>query len=311
VLAYALIKNKKRKNQVGAGKGWTLHNFTLRFGLTTQQKEILEHMFKDRKKADLHRFFHDENYYNKITANDIKQRLKSGLEKVEAARLEGLYGEIRQMIKFTRHKPFSTHDLLSGTNIKIQIKGKGFFSGKIVHIDSQGVMIKLPHWQLSKKQFKKNTIVILFYWASRRDYEIHTKIRKLSRGDAPYLLLSHKANVFSGRHPGGMGIDTDIGVYFSHVFDLPEGEAVKTRVMQGKLVSLSIIGTEVVTRAATKIGAICMFEFKFGNQKKPYHFTGRVVDTQTGKTERRLFVSFIDMDEVCSTFIHKYVMRNL
>ena len=101
--------------------------------------------------------------------------------------------------------------------VKLRIKDKGYFTGKIIHNDKDGLMIRLPNWEIPGGEFKKNTPIVVYYWGDTQNYEIHSKLKKVSKKKPQYILISHDNNMFKGTRDRGISAKVEMDVFFIHV----------------------------------------------------------------------------------------------
>ena len=205
-------------------------------------------------------------------------------------------------------RAFSSKQLPVGALVKLRLRDRGLFTAEVHEVTKRGFWVSLPHWIVPGKVIRKSAGAAIYFWDKRGDYEIHAVVGKVRGGRRPRLFFSHGNTIFKGRHPDGMGIETDIAVLFQRILDPAEKDGPRLHVLRGMIAGLSVIGCEVITGVKGVPGSVYRFEFSFEEASRARHwFVGKVVDALSEGKGTRLFIRFQEMKPRTREFINRYV----
>lgn len=244
----------------------------------------------------------------------LQERAASGVEQERMEAEKARFALLSKKIHF-RHQPaVRVASLPEGARIKVWLSGRGLFSAEIEANTARGMWIGLPHWVLPSGLLSKKQELIVYYWDQHQDYEIHGYIARVVRKRPLRIFMPNSSTVFQGKHPRGMHVEARIPVFFQRILelDLPEDLKPPLHILQGTIVSLSIIGAEILTRVKGVAGSLYRFEFDPGDGGRRKHwFVGRVADSEKEGAGNRLFIRFMDVREETRELIERFVCRRV
>ena len=299
---YSLYK-KKRKSM--ADTDALLSSFIRSQHLTPRDADLLRELVPP---GGFRRTLKNEAGFDRAVHHRIIRLTGRGLDREELEERENLYRSLRSRIRFLGQRAFTTNQLTAGALVKLRLRDRGLFTAEIREVTKRGFWVSLPHWIVPGKVIRKSVGAAIYFWDNRGDYEIHAVVGKVRGSKRPRLFFSHSNTIFKGRHPGGMGIETDIPVLFQRILEMPEKGGPKLHVLRGMIADLSVIGCEVISGVKGIPGSVYRFEFSFEEGARSRHwFIGRVVDALPEGKGNRLFIRFQDMKPRTREFINRYV----
>jgi len=294
-----------RRKQIKASSEAMLRTFIRVQHLIPREADLLRELVA---MAGFRRTLKSEAGFDRAIQVRMARLSERGLSREALADYERSYRDIRSKIRFLGQKKFTTRELPSGAVIKLRLRDRGLFTAEVEEITKKGFWVTLPYWVVPGGVVRKAVAAAVYFWDTRSDYEIHAIVAKVKGKKRPRLFFSHHNTVFKGRHPGGMGIETEVPVFFRYILDGPDKAGLRLRVLKGTIAGLSVIGCEVITAVKAVPGAVYRFEFSSGGPARARHwFIGKVLDVLPEGKESRLFIRFEEMKSSSRDFINRYV----
>jgi|GEM_PF-5252341 len=313
LILYILNISSKRPKK--KAKDILINAYLNRYGLTYDQKNFILSLFSFKKFLDISHLFRDEIYFDHVVKEYITSLEKKGIYKNKIDQMQNIHSSIKEKIKFTKIKPTVSNDLKCGENVKLQINGVGFITGKILYNYIEGIVVKTHYFHEILKKINKNTSVTMYCWDDKYQYEIYTNIiRIINKKNEHYFLLAHNTLKIKDKYIHGMKVKTRIPVYFTHMFDPEIKKVIKEKVFRGTINAFSVFGVEVFTRYIIEKGGVFLFEFRKPEEHSSIlNFTGKIDDFDDIKKRggRVLFIKFIDMNEECKNYIFKFITNKM
>lgn len=290
-----------------------LTSYCRRIGLNDYETAILRRLYKSYPMLNINNFFNVEIYFDEYTDQYLKKVKNYYYSRNNYKNLGSDLSKIKAKINFTKNVPYASMDIPTNQNVKLRFENVGFITGTVIHNDNDGLLIRTYFSNIVKKIQLREKITI-YFWDDVYQYEVHSTVKKISFINLiQYILVYQGSMMIKSRNTRGFQIDTEIPVYFTHIFNLKaEDMDIKQHVFTGNINIFSMIGAEIFTKFKVVPSTLFLFEFRpLDDTAKRYHFTGKIIENKKVKKGTILFIKYIDMNEECKKYVNDLICDRL